>query len=155
MTIPSSDNTPATLIKRLLAICYDLLLLIALLFTVGVIAAGIFTFTVNHGNAITDTHPAYPVYRMFILTLLLITAFLFYGWFWTHGGQTLGMKTWKIKLISTDNQPISWSQALLRYLAVFLSWGVCGLGFIWALFNKEKKTWHDMLSNTRLIKLDP
>ena len=153
MTLQTSENTPATLFKRLLGICYDLFLLIALLFTVGVIVAGVITFAINDGNAITESHPAYAVYRIFILILLFITAFLFYGWFWTHGGQTLGMRTWKLKLVSVDNNPVSWKQALIRYIGALISWGVFGLGFLWVLFNKDQKTWHDMLSETKLIQL--
>ena len=154
MTPQTSENTPATLFKRLLAICYDLFLLIALLFTVGVMVAGIITFAINDGNAITDSHPAYAVYRIFMLILLFITGFLFYGWFWTHGGQSLGMRTWKLKLVSADDKPVSWKQALIRYITALISWGSFALGFLWGLFNKEKKTWHDMASDTVLLQLD-
>ena len=152
MSIQTAD-TPATLFKRLMAICYDLFLLTALLFTVGVIVAGIITFAINEGNAITANHPAYPVYRIFMMILLFITSFLFYGWFWTHGGQTLGMRTWKLKLVSVDNHPIIWKQALIRYIGALISWGCLGLGFLWVLFNKDKKSWHDLLSDTKLIQL--
>ncbi|MCW9056137.1 MAG: RDD family protein, partial [Gammaproteobacteria bacterium] len=100
------------------------------------------------------SHPAYTVYQFFILILLFITGFLFYGWFWTHGGQTLGMRTWKLKLVSIDNKPVSWKQALIRYIAALLSWGCFGFGFLWALLNKDKKTWHDMASDTALIQLN-
>ena len=154
MTLQTSENTAATLFKRLLAICYDLLLLIALLFTVGVIVAGVITFAINNGNAITESHPAYAVYRICMLILLFISSFLFYGWFWTHGGQTLGMRTWKLKLVAVDNNPVSWKQALIRYMTALISWAVSGLGFLWSLFNKDKKTWHDVASDTVLIQLD-
>jgi len=154
MTPQTSENTPATLFKRLLAICYDLFLLIALLFTVGVLVAGIITFAINDGNAITESHPAYAVYLIFMLILLFITGFLFYGWFWTHGGQTLGMRTWKLKLVSADDKPVSWKQALIRYITALISWGSFALGFLWRLFNKEKKTWQDRASDTALLPLD-
>lgn len=124
MATETPENTPVSLFKRLLAIFYDAFLLLALLFIVGVIAAGIFTFTINDGNAITPEHPTYLAYQLFMLTLLFSTAFLFLGWFWTHGGQTLGMRTWRIKLISNDGSNISWDQAFIRCFTALISWGL-------------------------------
>jgi len=142
-----------TLVKRLLAIIYDLLLLTALLFAVGVLTAGILTFAVNEGNAITEEHPFYFASQIIILSVLLCAGYLFFGWFWTHGGQTLGMKTWRIQLITTNNENISWKQAAIRFLVAIVSWLILGMGFLWSLFDKEKRTWHDMLSDTKLIQL--
>jgi len=149
-----TETKPASLFKRLIAIFYDLFLLLALLFIVGVVAAGILTFAINNGNAITADHPYYLPYRTFILLLLFFTGLGFFGWFWTHGGQTLGMRTWRLKLVSDNDQTISWQQALIRYSGAILSWGCAGLGFLWALFNKKKKTWHDLLSKTAVIQLN-
>ncbi|MDH5571581.1 MAG: RDD family protein [Gammaproteobacteria bacterium] len=155
MTTESTEiNPPASLFKRLLAICYDLLLLTALLFTVGVIVASIFTFAINHGNAITEEHPAYTFYRVFILATLFITAYLFFGWFWIHGGQTLGMKTWRLRLQSTDTGTFNWKRAAIRYLGAVISWLVFGLGFIWILIDKNKRSWHDLMSKSVIVQLE-
>jgi uncharacterized RDD family membrane protein YckC len=88
------------------------------------------------------------------LLWLLIVAFLFFGWFWTHGGQTLGMRTWRIRLQNRDGGVVSWAQALRRYLAALVSWAVFGLGFWWSLWDKEKMTWHDRWSDSVLVKAD-
>jgi uncharacterized RDD family membrane protein YckC len=83
---------------------------------------------------------------------LLCIAFAILGWFWVHGGQTLGMRAWRLRLVSaTNNGPVSWQQALKRFAAALLSWCCLGAGFLWALFDREKRTWHDRLSGTRLI----
>ena len=122
-----------------MAIIYDLFLLIALLF-VATAAAMI----VNEGKAIEPGQDIYPFYVAYLLAI----SFGFYGWFWTHGGQTLGMKTWKIKLQQTDGQPVTWPLALLRFVTAMLSWTAAGLGFLWSLHDPLERCWHDIASNT-------
>ena len=149
----NTDYPPVGFFKRLIVIVYDLLLLTALLFSVGVVVAGIMTFALNNGNAITDAHPFYFASQLIILAVLVFSGFLFYRWFWTHGGQTLGMKTWKVQLVSADGHQINSRKAALRYSGAIISLAVFGLGFIWSIFDKQKRTWHDMLSATRLVQL--
>ena len=79
--------------------------------------------------------------------------FVFFGWFWTHGGQTLGMRAWRLKVTTEDGKGLNWSRAFLRFLLAGLSWLILGLGFIWALFDKRRQTLHDRLSKTMLIQL--
>ena len=136
---------PASLFKRLAAIGYDLFLLVALLF----IATAVI-LPLNQGEAISSDSNFFTVYLIY----LFIVSFLFFGWFWTHGGQTLGMKTWHIQLVSTNNQAVTWQQALIRYLVAIISWALIGLGFVWSLLNVKKVTWHDILSNTILIDIE-
>jgi uncharacterized RDD family membrane protein YckC len=85
---------------------------------------------------------------------MLGTCYLYFAWFWIHGGQSLGMKTWQIQLQS-KNQEIDWKIAAIRFFSAIISWGVFGLGFIWSLFDKKNRGWHDMISNTVLIDLRP
>lgn len=141
------------LLKRLIVIVYDALLLTALLFTVGTLVAAIMTFALNGGNAITEAHPYYLFSQLSILVVLLLSGFLFYSWFWRHGGQTLGMKTWHIQLVSADESEIDWKKTLIRFSAAILSLSVFGLGFFWCILDKDKRTWHDILSGTKLIQL--
>lgn len=147
-------NTPVHLIKRLAAIIYDLILLISLLLIIGGIISTLAINYFNHGQAITDSHPAYTFYQIILLSSFFVTSFLFFGWFWTHGGQTLGMRTWRIQLITESGISINWKIALVRFLAGLISILLFGLGFLWALGEPEKRTWHDILSDTRLIKLN-
>lgn len=127
------------LLRRLAAILYDLLLLIALFFV-----ATALLLPINDGEAFTSRQVFYPVY-------LLVISFFFYAWFWTHGGQTLGLRAWKIKVLTLDHAPISWQQALLRFVTAIVSWAVFGLGFWWILFDKKQRSWHDILSKTALF----
>jgi uncharacterized RDD family membrane protein YckC len=127
------------LIRRLVAIFYDLFLVIAILFLATAMVNAL-----NHGEAIDSNN---PYYVFFVRFLLLAISFFYYGWFWTHGGQTLGMKTWKMKLQSCNQeQNVSWQQASIRALvALFVP------GFAWALIDKKKRAWHDIASKTELI----
>ena len=68
-----------------------------------------------------------------------------------RNGQTLGMLAWRGKVVREDGGPVSWTQALIRYLAAYVSWLPLGLGFWWSIWDPGKKTWHDRLSGTRLI----
>jgi uncharacterized RDD family membrane protein YckC len=128
--------------RRMAAISYDVLLLIAVCFLATAIA-----LPLNNGEAFHAGQYAYPAY-------LIVIGFAFFGWFWTHGGQTPGMKAWKLKLISTNQlntSTISWKLAAKRFIAALLSWVVLGMGFIVILFGKQNLAWHDRLSNSRIV----
>ncbi len=125
--------------RHLAIILYDALLLVALLFL-----ATALVLPYNEGEAFTSTQYIFPFYLLFI-------SFIFYGWFWTHGGQTLGMKAWKVKLLTFNYQPITWSHAFKRFSIAIISWCCFGLGFFWQLINKQKYTWHDRYSRTALF----
>jgi len=125
--------------RHIAIIAYDGLLLLALLFLA---TALILPF--NKGEAFTSSQYFFPIY-------ILLVSYLYYGWFWTHGGQTLGMKTWKITIQTQDQQPITWTLAFKRFILAIVSWCFVGLGFIWKFVDKERLTWHDHLSKTRLF----
>jgi uncharacterized RDD family membrane protein YckC len=136
---PGAVNVTAPgFLRRLAAISYDFMLLLAVLFLATVIV-----LPINGGEAFTSHQTLYPLY-------LLSVSFVFYGWFWTHGGQTLGMRAWKIKLISDQAGAVTWAQAAIRFVVAIVSWACLGLGFFWCLFNHQGLTWHDSLSKTRL-----
>lgn len=135
---------PAGLFRRLAAAFYDVLLLAALSF----IASGLWV-AVN-GGPITSDSPLYPLQQ---LSLLLVCLAFFAG-FWMHGGQTLGMRAWRLRVTSTDGGPLTLNQAIIRFFAALLSWLPLGLGFLWALIDPQRRTWHDRLSSTRLV-LEP
>lgn len=141
------DIKPASLFKRFAAIIYDMFLLAALLFLAEIIPFALY------GDAITRDNSPFFIYLLNQFYLLVVS-FLFFGWFWTHGGQTLGMKTWRLLLQTSDGHNLNWSQAGLRFVAAILSWIVLGLGFIWSLIDKDKRTWHDIISATVLIQLE-
>ena len=133
----------ASLPRRLAAMIYDGLLLLSLWF----ITSGLFVL-INNGVALTPLQS-----QLFLFPSLFIVLCFFYIWFWTHGGQTLGMRTWKIKLVNDQGQKVNLQDCLLRILSSFLSFACLGLGYFWIYFDSKQSTWHDHLSKTRIILL--
>jgi uncharacterized RDD family membrane protein YckC len=81
---------------------------------------------------------------------LFLTLLVYFVWFWSHGGQTLAMKTWKIQLLTHDGQPVRPAQALWRYLLCWPSLACGGIGLLWALFDRDGQFLHDRIAGTRL-----
>jgi len=83
--------------------------------------------------------------------LLLMAYFV---WCWLNGGQTLPMKTWKLRLISAEGTPPRPLQAVLRYLAAWPSILLFGIGIFWALFDQDGQFLHDRIAGTRIVSAD-
>ena len=143
MTKQNNPVEVAGLFRRLAAMVYDSFLLAAIWF----ITSGIFV-ALNGGSALS------PQQSQFILfpTVMALTV-LFYTWFWTHGGQTLGMRTWKIRLVTSEGNSITRKHALIRILSSIPSFACLGIGYIWIFIDPENLTWHDHLSKTYVVKI--
>jgi uncharacterized RDD family membrane protein YckC len=91
--------------------------------------------------------------------LLLLHIFLVIGtyfvWYWTHGGQTLAMQTWRLRIVNVDGGPPELNQLLLRYLLSWPSLLLYGAGLIWACFDRDRQFLHERLSGTRIICVPP
>ena len=129
--------------RRLAAIFYDSWLVAA----VWLLGAMVDTLVrVAMDVATTGSHLA--------LQIFLFTApAVFFGWFWTHGGQTLGMRAWRLKLLDRSGAVVSWHQSLVRYVGAWISLLAFGLGYLWVWVDRDGLAWHDRLSNTRLVML--
>lgn len=82
---------------------------------------------------------------------VFVLLMLYFLWFWLNGGQTLPMKTWKLKLANPDHSPPRPAQALLRYLAAWPSVLLFGIGILWALVDKDRQFLHDRIAGTRIV----
>lgn len=133
----TTEILPAGLLRRLAAMVYDTLLLTALLFIASAIAVAI-----NRGQAVS--HPLY------YLSLIGIT-YLFFSWFWTHGGQTLGMRTWRLKLFTSTDKQLTWNQATKRFFFAIVALLPLGAGLFWLLLDPNRRALHDRLSATRIV----
>lgn len=131
---------PASLLLRLLAMLYDLMVLIALWMGTAAIA-----LAVTRG-ALDATH---PVYR---LTLLAVAAgYLVISW--RFSGQTIGMRAWRLRLIGRDGGLPTWSSAGLRFAVGCVSLLAVGLGFVWCLIDARQRAWHDIAAGTQLVRI--
>lgn len=122
------------------AILYDALLLLALLFltTLPFIAR-------RAGNPVeTEDNLLYQL-------SLSIVIYVFFVGFWSTSGRTLGMQSWGLRVETRHGKTPNLAIASLRFVTAILSWFPLGLGFFWQLWDKDKLTWHDRLSGTRLV----
>ena len=117
-----------SLLRRFVAIFYDTLLLFSILF----FAAGLVQPITNGKVSI--------LYQLY----LFLVCFLYFAMSWKRGGQTVGMKSWRIKLQSTTEDAVTWQQVTIRFFMAIISWFTV-IGFI--------LTWHDSVSKTQLVLL--
>ena len=71
---------------------------------------------------------------------------------WRRGGQTLGMRPWRLKVEARDGGVASWRALSIRYAVGTASLLLAGLGFWWAWIDRDRLTWHDRASGTRLVR---
>lgn len=149
---PVIDKTPAPLWRILAAMAYDSILVIAIWMVVTFIILSFFGVenarTLEGEAVVLD-----PIYKNITFAAMIVSAWAFYGWFWTHSGQTLGMQAWRIRVVNKQDQPITAAQSVMRFSMAIVSWLLLGTGYWMMLFNSEKQTLHDKVSNTKLIKV--
>lgn len=150
---PQGDFAPAGLGRRLAAIFYDALLCVALLMVTTFIYKLVWMAFVGEARLRQMSESGSLDGDPLLSTLLLFAVFAFFAKFWTHAGQTLGMQVWGIRVQNADGTGISLWQALLRFVVAIASWLCVGLGFLWSLFDKRKRSWHDMYSETQLVRI--
>jgi uncharacterized RDD family membrane protein YckC len=85
---------------------------------------------------------------------VLVLLMLYFLWCWLNGGQTLPMKTWKLRISSQDGSKLRPAQALLRYLAAWPSILFFGAGLFWAVFDKDKQFFHDRIAGTWIVSTE-
>jgi uncharacterized RDD family membrane protein YckC len=138
-TATAASPKGPSLLRRTVCALYETLLLTAVLFFAA-LPVVVLTNQIR-GNWV---RPAFQVY-------LVLVAAVYFVFFWAHGGQTLAMKTWGIRLAGGGNGPPGVRQAFVRYLFALIGIMAGGLGFLWALWDREGLFLHDRLAGTRLI----
>ena len=166
------STTSAPISKRLLAMLYDSFLLTAVLFlamALLLLITGGYRF--QAGNSLTTIY-------------LLLVSYIFFGWFWTHGGQTLGMRAWNLRIQQPGGEAVTWRQVAVRFITALPAWIVLIigialtadiplhtypwldqlsrlpkgliliLGIVWLVIDQWPDGWRDKLSGTRIIKFN-
>lgn len=118
---------------------YEALLVFAVMFFSGMAFQG----------AASGPLSGWPL-RLFQLYLFLVIG-IYFMWCWLRGGQTLSMKTWKLKLENADGGKVTPPQALFRYILAWFSLLFAGLGFLWAFVDRDRQFLHDRLASTRIV----
>lgn len=89
----------------------------------------------------------------FWFTLWLVAVcFAYLGGCWRYRGMTIGMRAWRIRLISGDERALSWSRCLLRFFVGIVSLGAFGVGILWAIVDSRNRGWHDLAAQTCLVR---
>lgn len=158
----SGSQAPA-LRRRLLCMVYEAVLLFGVIF----IAGYLFSTLTQQRNGLT--------HHLWLMSWLGLVVGAYFVWFWTHGGQTLPMKTWRIRLVDTQLRPVSIVRAIARYVLSWLWWlpplaihPLLGLSVpltlallvawiaAWAAasaLDTDRQFIHDRLAGTRLVPL--
>ena len=134
-----ADQSNAILGRRLASFVYDTVLVIAILL-IALLPWSI--------AGITPGHPYYPALTIYVYAI----AAFYFVWFWTHGGQTPGMKTWKLRVADDDGGALTLPRAWLRLAAGTPSVMLLGAGLIIAVFSRDKRTWYDKCSRSRVLR---
>ncbi len=127
--------------RRLAASFYDLLLLAAVWMLTTLIV-----LMLRGGQAVS---PGALPYQL----LLFIVAAAFYVSCWMRGGQTLGMRAWRIRLEKRSGEAVDMRTGLLRFATGLLTVASCGVGLVWLWVDRDALTWHDRLAGTRVVVL--
>lgn len=177
----TDEPTIARASTRMIAIVYDGMLILALLFLVGTVLTVIGTMMTMETGVTSDQARSLPKwYQNLVMTpAFILTLIGFYGVFWRRAGQTLGMQTWRLKTVTAQGNLLTWGQSVKRILsacvvplmcaiaagilhgfsdesrAVILSSAFFGLIFNYAfcLFNRRGLAIQDILSNTVTLKM--
>jgi uncharacterized RDD family membrane protein YckC len=129
----------APLGRRAASLFYEALLLAAVLW-----CASLPVTFVRAMFGLVLTRPAYQLY-------LVVAAGAYFIWHWARGGQTLAMKTWRLRLVTRRGTALTIGRALLRYVAAVAGLALLGAGFLWALVDREHVFLHDRLAGTRIV----
>jgi uncharacterized RDD family membrane protein YckC len=140
---PRPAAYPAPVGWRLLALLYDLLPMIPLLFAISAL------FLWLNGGRTVETSPALQ-WLEFIATWLLVGAYFVVSW--RRGGQTIGMRPWNLRVVAQDGKPAGLKSLWLRYTVAMLT---LGLGLAWALFDRDRRALYDHAAGTYFVRLQP
>jgi uncharacterized RDD family membrane protein YckC len=168
MIIPSSPISPApisltapSLSRRLACFVYEAVLL----FGVVMISGYLYSSLTQQRHALVGRHG--------LQAFMFLIIGIYFAWFWSHGGQTVAMRTWHIRVVKANGAPLTQPLAAARYLLAYV-WFLPGLAIGWcsglqggaalwplvlnmilviliARFAPERQFLHDLLLGTRLV----
>ena len=140
---PTPEPPLAPLLPRVACLVYEALLLAALL-----LCAGVAFYGLEHTLGAQHVRWGFQMY-------LVAVVGLYFVWQWVHGGQTLAMKTWGLRVIMASGGSLSASRAAARCALGFFGAALGGVGFLWAFIDRDRQFLHDRLAGTRIIRDRP
>ena len=141
--VPRPAAYPAPAGWRLLALLYDLLPMIPLLFAISAL------FLWLNGGRTIEGNPALQ-WLAFLSAWGLVGAYFVLSW--RRGGQTMGMRPFRVRVVAVDGKPASLKSLWLRYAVAMLT---LGFGLLWALFDRDRRALYDHAAGTFFVRLQP
>lgn len=141
LAMNSSQLSNPTLLRRLMCMVYEALLLAAIMF----IAGFLFIYATNY--------PQHPALRPVLQIFLLLIVVGYFVWFWCKSGQTLAMKTWRLRVQGEQGELLSAAQTLKRFALALFGLLLGGITIWWVWFDPEKQFLHDRLARSRIVLL--
>jgi len=172
------DLPPAGFLSLLGCWLYDFMLLCAVWLLAVIVylipAQMLINVDSSQKNNLSTTEFSGPVFYAY----LFLVSWFFFAWFWKHGGQTLGLKSWSLRLQTENGHTLNWLQTLLRFLIAGTPWlislfvyeqittrqllqppyeysaFILGFGgLFWILIDKKNRSLQDIFSHTRIVKI--
>jgi uncharacterized RDD family membrane protein YckC len=124
--------------SRLVAYIVDILVITAVCFTFAIVGFVVGLFL--------------PVLWILAALGVIAVSLGYFPWYWSHGGQTPGMKLMRIKVVrDQDGGPVTAGPAILRLIGFWISSAVFYIGFIWIFFDARRRGWPDLIGGTIVI----
>ena len=141
------ERQSAIVFRRLFALAYDAFPVIALWMLASL------AFTVGYTIAGHEEHQNIPPFSP-LQWVLWITCWLIAGAYallsWHRGGQTLGMRPWRLHVTDAQGQRATWRALAIRYVVATFSLALAGAGFWCTWIDRDRLAWHDRAINTRM-----
>ncbi len=137
----ATNLVPASFLVRIAAMVYESLLVTAVVFVASFIVMPV----VGEMHAPWQRH----LFQAYILCVL----FAYFSTFWLRSGQTLAMKTWRIRLVRQNGATLTFRQAAFRFALAVPGLLLAGIGVWWALVDRDKQFLHDRIAGTRLVRM--
>jgi uncharacterized RDD family membrane protein YckC len=139
---PRPSARPAHLGWRLLALTYDSLPLIPLLMLTSAL------FLWLHRGQTVENDPWFAGAEFLTLWSIVGAYFVLS---WRRGGQTMGMRPWRLKVLAKDGRHAAVPALWLRFLVACLTPGLC---LLWTLVDGERRGLHDLAAGTLFVRMD-
>ena len=156
MQSPSNNYPRASFFRRLAAMVYDILVSVAVGMVAAMIMLLVLVILLENGvldmgaeEHVSDVIQQSALYKTIIQVWVGVWVVGFFTWFWKNGGQTLGMRAWRLRLFSTNDQSLGYGRVLLR---IFVSLG--GIGTLLVLLDfRNKLALQDRIAKTEILVL--
>ena len=125
--------------RRLICMVYESLLLGGVIFFASLLFLGL-----SGGTQSAWQRHAFQIYLFLVIGL-------YFAGSWLRHGQTLAMKTWKLRLVGANGARITLKQAVMRYICAWPCLALGGIGLVYAPFDRERQFLHDRLAGTRIV----